>query len=260
MGRLDGKVAVITGAGSGMGQAAAILFAKEGAKVVVADIVEKAGEETVKLVKEAGGEATFVKVDITEAADVKKMVDTAVKTYGKLNVICNNAGMQGDVVRTADLSEENYDKLMALNLRAVWLGMKYAIPEMIKAGGGSIVSTASVSGSMVAMKGAPHYGASKAGVVGLTRVAAMEYVTQNIRVNCVCPGPTMTPLSKEALKADPGAFKQLAAGVPMGRFAEPVEIAQAMLFLASDEASFVTGIALVADGGLTATCVVHLMD
>jgi len=135
LGRLDGKVAVITGAGSGMGQAAAILFAKEGAKVVVADIVEKAGEETVKLVKEAGGEATFVKVDITEAADVKKMVDTAVKTYGKLNVICNNAGMQGDVVRTADLSEENYDKLMALNLRAVWLGMKYAIPEMIKAGG-----------------------------------------------------------------------------------------------------------------------------
>jgi len=260
MGRLKGKVALITGAGSGMGQVAAILFAKEGAKVVVVDWVAEGGEETVRMIKEAGGEATFVKADVSRAEDAKRMIRATVDSYGKLDILYNNAGIQGDVVRTADLSEENYDKVMAINLKGVWLGMKYAIPEMIRTGGGSIINTASMSGAMVAMKGAPHYGASKGGVVALSRVTAIEYVTKNIRVNCINPGLTLTPMSRGVMERDPEAFKRLTDPLPMGRPAEPEEIAQAALFLASDESSYITGTALVVDGGLTASCLIHAME
>ena len=260
VGRLDGKVAIITGAGDGIGRAAALLFAKEGAKVVIADLNAELGEETVKTIKGTGGKATFVRVDVSRSEDVQKMIKVAVDTYGKLDILYNNAGIQGDVVKTADLSEENYDKLMAINLKGVWLGMKYGIPEMIKTGGGAIINTASMSGAIVAMKGAPHYGASKGGVVALSKVTAIEYVNDNIRVNSICPGPTMTALARAYQKAKPKIFSQMEAKMPMGRFGRPEEIAQAALFLASDESSFVTASALIVDGGLVASCLIHLLE
>jgi len=246
MGRLDNKVAVITGAGSGMGQAAAILFAKEGAKVVVADWIAESGEETVRMVKEAGGEAIFIKVDVSKAEDAQKMIKTTVDTYGKLDVLYNNAGIAGEAAFTAECTEENWEKVIAVNLKGVWLGMKYAIPEMLKIGGGSIINTASQAGER-GMPGIPPYTASKGGVLALSRATAMEYAKKNIRVNCINPGCIATPMAfgfSEELK------KRFTAAVPQGRFGEPEEVANAALFLASDESSHITGHALVVDGGM----------
>jgi NAD(P)-dependent dehydrogenase (short-subunit alcohol dehydrogenase family) len=258
MGRLDGKVALITGAGAGMGRVAAILFVKEGAKVVVADLLAEAGKETVKMIKEAGGEAIFVKVDVSKAEDVKKMVKTTIDTYGRLDVLYNNAGVQGDMTYTADLTEEIYDKHMDVNLKGVWLGMKYAIPEMLKTGGGSIINTASICG-LVGMRGLAHYSASKGGVISLSRVTAVEYVTKNIRVNCICPGTIRTAIAEELEKASPELYRQWQAGVPMGRLGKPEEIVQLALFLASDESSYMTGSVVPIDGGITASSLIHPM-
>jgi len=247
VGRLEGKVAVITGAGSGMGRAAAILFAKAGAKVVVADWVAEWGQETVRMVKEAGGKATFINVDVSKEEDIKNMIKTAVDTYGKLNVLYNNAGVFGEVKSTVEISGENFDNVIAINLKGVWLGMKYAIPEMLKAGGGSIINIASIAAD-VAQRCHTHYAASKGGIVSLSRVAALEYADKNIRVNCINPGPIETPLML-SLMEDPEASKRFLSAVPQGRLAKPEEIAYAALFLASDECPFMTGQAMVIDGG-----------
>jgi len=255
MGRLDGKVAIITGAGSGteraagMGKVTAVLFAKEGAKVVVTDIAVRGGEETVRVIKEAGGEAIFVKADVSKTEDVKNMIKTAIDTYGKLDVLVNCAGIVAEEGSTIDCPEEVFDKVIAINLRGVWLGIKYAIPEMIKTGGGSIVSFASIA-SEEAFLGVPAYSAAKGGVVSLSRVAAVEFASKNIRVNCISPGTVITPMfltcwTQEALES----FVKI---IPQGRFGKPEEVAQGVLFLASDESSHITGQTLIVDGGITA--------
>ena len=260
MGRLNNKVAIITGGSAGIGQATAFLFAKEGASVVIASRGVEHAEETVKMIEEAGSEAKFVKTDVSKARDVENMVRFAVDNYGKLDILFNNAGIEGDVIATVDLSEENYDEVMNINLKGVWLGMKYGIPEMLKTGGGAIINTSSMNGPVVALKGAPHYGASKAGIVAISRVVALEYAEKNIRVNCINPGPTMTYLFECIKEAEPEAFRKLEAGLPMGRMGRVEEIAQAALFLASDESSYITGTTLIIDGGLTASCGLHLME
>jgi len=246
MGRLDGKVVIITGAGMGMGQAAALLFAKEGAKVAVVDWKAEAGEETVKTIKQAGGEAIFIKADVSKAADAKNMVKTTVDTYGKLDVIYNNAGILARAAFTENIAEEDWDRIMAVNLKGVWLGMKYAIPEMLKAGKGSIINTASQCGDR-GTRNLGAYCASKGGVLALTRVTAMELAKKNIRVNALNPGIIATPMALTASKEEQEGF---AAIIPQGRMGRPEEVAYAALFLASDESSHVTGHTLVVDGGL----------
>ena len=246
MGRLDGKAVIITGAGMGMGQAAALLFAKEGAKVAVVDWNAEAGQETVKTIKQAGGEAIFIKTDVSKADDVKNMVKTTIDTYGKLDVIYNNAGILARAAFTENIAEEEWDRIMAVNLKGVWLGMKYAIPEMLKAGKGSIINTASQCGER-GTRNLGAYCASKGGVLALTRVTAMELAKKNIRVNALNPGIIGTPMVMALSKEEQEGF---AALIPQGRLGRPEEVAYAALFLASDESSHVTGHTLVVDGGI----------
>ncbi|MFC1956761.1 SDR family NAD(P)-dependent oxidoreductase [Chloroflexota bacterium] len=255
--RLEGKVAIVTGGGSGMGQATAILFAKEGARVVIAcRNTAGSGEETASIIKKAGDEAIFVKTDVSKAQDVQKMVKAAVDAYGRLDVLYNNAAVQGNVSLTPDVTEELYDKYMDVNLKGIWLGMKYAIPEMLNTGAGSITNVASIS-ALVGQRGLSHYAASKGGIISLTRVTAMEYAAKNIRVNCVCPGLVRTPIWDQMEKSFPGSLQKFVDGVPMRRYAKPEEIAQLALFLASDESSFITGSVIVIDGGATASASTH---
>jgi len=251
MGKIDGKVAIITGASSGIGKATAILFAQEGAKVIVADVADELGEETVKLINEGGGRAIFVHTDVSKAEDVKNLVKTAVDTYGRLDIIFNNAGIEGVSVDTANYPENIFDKVLAVNLKGVWLGIKYAVPELLKNGGGSIINTASVAG-LVGFAGLSAYNATKGGIIQLTKTAALEYAKQNIRVNCIAPGVIETPMVDRFLKGQPEAKAAFVQIEPVGRFGKPEEIAKAALFLASDDSSFVTGTVLVVDGGLTA--------
>jgi len=250
--RLKGKVAIITGAGSGLGRAAALLFAREGAKVVVAANREKDGEQTVKSIKEAGGDAILVRVDVTKASDLEKAVKAAMDKYGKLDIMLNNAGTPGPGKLIADITEEEWNRALSVNLTGVFLGTKYAIPEMLKGGGGVIINTSSVAGvSPRRYTGA--YSAAKAAVIQLTRITALEYARKNIRVNCILPGPIDTPFFTKVAGGDPekiAIFKEMVRNeVPLGRFARPEEIAQVALFLASDEASYITGAAFAADGG-----------
>jgi NAD(P)-dependent dehydrogenase (short-subunit alcohol dehydrogenase family) len=248
---LDGKVALVTGAGSGIGRATALTFAREGAKVVVADIIAEGGEETVRMVKAAGGEALFVKTDVSKAAEVEALITKVVQTYGRLDCAFNNAGIEGVFVSTAECSEENWDRTLAINLKGVWLCMKYEIPQMLKQGGGAIVNTASVAG-LVGFAGLPAYVASKHGVAGLTKTAALEYAKAGIRVNAVCPGGISTPMTERLFKAQPQMAEAVAALEPVGRMGKPEEIAEAVVWLCSDAASFVTGHAMAVDGGMVA--------
>jgi NAD(P)-dependent dehydrogenase (short-subunit alcohol dehydrogenase family) len=251
---LDGKVAIITGAGSGMGRAMALLFAGEGARVVAADIADDGGRETVSAIEQAGGTARFVHTDVSRAAEVKNLVQAAVDAFGRLDIMVNNAGIEGDVsVPTADCTEENWDRLMAVNLKSAFLGMKYAIPALIAGGGGVIISTASLAG-LVGVPGMPAYAASKGGVVQLTKTAALEYASQNIRVNCICPGPVTTAMTARIAqqRRDAPPDHRPRGRSPMGRSALPEEIARVALFLASDASSNMTGVALPVDGGLLA--------
>lgn len=249
MALLHNKVAIVTGGGSGIGAATALLFAAEGAQVVVADIRLDAAHATTATITASGGTATAVHADVTQADDVQAMIQTVVHTYGGLDILFNNAGIgvQGNAV---ELTEEMWDRVIALNLTGVFLGCKYAIPEMIKRGGGSIINTASIMG-LVGGSLSAVYPATKGGVVLLTKNAALDYAQYNIRVNCVCPGHIETPLLQRLLD-NPAQREQLLRQYPMGRLGQAREIAQGVLFLASDEASFVTGSALVLDGGYTA--------
>lgn len=253
MAKLDGKVALITGAGSGIGRASAILFAKEGAKVVVVDVDQEAGEETVRFIKEKGGEAVFVKADVSNAADVENAIKVTIERYGKLDILFNNAGINpsGTVV---DTPEEIWDKVININLKSVFLTSKYAIPEMAKRGGGVIINTASVAG-LVGTANEIAYVASKGGVVMMTKAMAIDHANQNIRVNCICPSGTDTPLLKKWLSTvkEPEKVRQALTNMTLlKRLAKPEEIAYAALFLASDESSFATGSVLVINGGYTA--------
>jgi NAD(P)-dependent dehydrogenase (short-subunit alcohol dehydrogenase family) len=247
--RISDKVAIITGAASGIGRTTAILFAKEGGKVVVADKNEVGGNETVDLIRSDGGQAIFDYVNVTSATDMQGMVKTTINTYGKLNILVNNAGI---AIRlpVVDLSEEDWDRNIDVNLKSIYLSSKYAIPRMIENGGGSIVNIASIYG-IVGGRIRAAYAASKGGVVNLTRSMALDYALHKIRVNCVCPGFVNTPLLKNILK-NKEEYQALADLHPMGRLGDMLEIALGVLYLASDESSFVTGIALPIDGGYTA--------
>jgi NAD(P)-dependent dehydrogenase (short-subunit alcohol dehydrogenase family) len=255
MGRLDGKVAVITGGGSGIGRVASLLFASEGASVVVADVVTDRAESAAAEIVAAGGSATAVSVDVSDQAQVESMVATAVSTYGGLHVLFNNAGIfpddDGGVLETPP---DTWTKVMEVNLKGVWLGCRAAVPAMIDSGGGSIVNVASFVALVGAATAQIAYTASKGGVLAMTREVAVEYARKGIRANSICPGPIETPLLAELL-ADPARRERRLVHIPMGRFGRPEEIAKAALFLASDEASFVTGSALVVDGGITAAYV-----
>ncbi len=252
MGRLDNKVAVITGGASGIGLASAVRFAGEGAAVVIGDLNQEGGESAVRQCKENGGRAVFQKCNVAAESEIKSLIDRAVKEFGRLDVIFNNAGLGGAVGTVDEITIENWDKTLAILLRAVFVGMKYAVPEMRKAGGGSIISTASVAG----LRGGagPHaYSAAKAAVINLTRSVALEVGQYNIRVNCICPGGINTPLIYTRLPGGKETAEMFLSQIqPLKRAGRPEDIANMALFLASDESEWVTGQAFVVDGGLTA--------
>lgn len=250
-GRLDGKIALVTGGGSGIGQATALIFAREGAKVVVADVLVEGGEATVSQIKKRGGDAAFVKTDVSQDAEVEALVQKAVATYGRLDCAFNNAGIAGAAARTADYTQKQWDRVIGINLTGVWLCMKYEIAQMVKQGGGAIVNTASVAG-LVGFRHGPAYVAAKHGVVGLTKTAALEYAKANIRVNAVCPGVINTPMFEKGLQIDPRIADTMAAREPIGRLGKPEEIAEAVVWLCSEAASFVTGLPMAVDGGWVA--------
>lgn len=250
-GQLDGKVVVITGGSSGIGRESARVFAREGAKVVVADVAVEGGEETVQLVRNVGGEAIFVKTDVSRAAEVEAMVNMAMTTYGRLDYAHNNAGIEGMVLTpTADWTEEAWNQIININLKGVWLCMKYEIPHMLKQGSGAIVNTASIAG-LVGSRSAG-YGASKHGIVGLTKTAALEYAKSGVRVNAVCPGIIRTPMVQRSLDRMPELEERFVEVEPIGRVGKPEEVAEATVWLCSDAASFVTGHAMTVDGGYVA--------
>lgn len=249
MKNLEDKIALVTGAGSGIGKKIALLYASEGAKVVVSDINEKAGQETVYEIESKGGVSLFIKADTSVPADHQLLVEETVKQFGALHIVCNNAGIGGPIASTGEYPIEAWDKVLSVNLSGVFYGLHYQIPAMLNSGGGSIVNIASILG-MVGTKGSPAYVAAKHGVVGLTKAAALEYADKKIRINSIGPGYIVTPLLTNIM--DDVALKSLASLHPMGRLGEPEEIAELVLWLSSDKASFVTGSYYTIDGGYTA--------
>lgn len=247
---LAGKVALVTGGASGIGRAAALAFARAGARVVVADVAAEGAGETLARIAAAGGAATFVPCDVTRAADVEALVHAAVATYGRLDCAFNNAGIGGGFKALHEWTEEEFARVIAINMTGVWLCMKHEIPAMIATGGGAIVNNASVAGLRGSPRLAP-YVASKHGVVGLTRTAALEAISQGVRVNAVCPGWTETAIL-HGLQEDPELLKRTIKRIPIGRLGQPEEIASAVLWLCSDAASIAVGHIMVLDGGLTA--------
>ncbi len=246
---LKDKVALVTGGSSGIGRASALAFAREGARVVVADIAVAGGEETVRMIRAAGGESIFVRTDVSRATEVEAMVNRAVETYGRLDCAHNNAGVEESPQNTtADCTEEDWDRIVTINLKGVWLCLKYEIPQMLRQGSGAIVNTASIFG-MVSMAKRPAYTASKHGVVGLTKTAALDCAGAGIRVNAVCPGIIHTPMVERVWVGSPEAEAQTKAMEPVGRLGTPEEVAEAVVWLCSDAASFITGHPLAVDGG-----------
>ncbi len=251
MGLLEDKIALITGASSGIGRSTAGVFAREGAKVVAADVDADGGAATVEAIRSAGGEAAFVACDVSQAGEVAAAVDFAVETFGGLDCAHNNAGIDGPMGPAADYSEKDYDRVIAVNLKGVFLCMKYEIPRMLARGGGAIVNTASIAG-LTGVRNLSPYVASKHGVNGLTKAVALEYAQAGIRVNSVCPGVIRTPMVDQIVAANPEMQDALTADTPVARIGEPEEIGQAVAWLCSDAASFVTGETLTVDGGYMA--------
>ena len=250
---MEGQVVLVTGGGSGIGRAIGMAFATQGASVVVADVAVENGNETVRLIEDKGGEAVFVRCDVSKTGDVQRMVQTAIKTLGHLDYAVNNAGIPGVHKSIIDYPEDMWNRVLDINLTGVWLCMKYEIPQMLKQEGGAIVNIASIAG-FAAHTGASPYIASKHGVIGLTKAAALEYAKEGIRINAICPGITDTPLIGNARSEVPAEVKKVFSGetIPMGRIALPEEIAGAAIWLCSNAASFITGHALVIDGGMLA--------
>ncbi len=246
--KFTGKVAVVTGGSFGIGRATAVAFARHGAKVVVADWIEDKEQETIKLIKAAGSEALFIQCDVSKEADVKIMIDKIIEQFGRLDYAFNNAGIEGATSATRDCTEENWDKTININLKGIWLCMKHELPFMLLQGKGAIVNCASVAG-LIGLPGLPAYVASKHGVVGLTKTTALENAKTGIRVNAVCPGVIKTPMVDRVTGKDKEVEKQYINMEPVGRMGEPEEVAEAVIWLCSDEASFVTGHAMPVDGG-----------
>jgi NAD(P)-dependent dehydrogenase (short-subunit alcohol dehydrogenase family) len=245
----DGKVALVTGGNSGIGKATALAFAEQGARVVIAARRVDEGEATVAEIRRAGGEGLFVATDVAEAGQVEALVGRVVAEYGRLDCAFNNAGMSGAAL-LHELAEADWDRMIAVNLKGVWLTMKYEIIQMLAQGGGTIVNDSSVAG-LTGYGRSAHYSASKHGVIGLTKSAALQYATKNIRVNAVCPGMILTPMIQRAL-ANPGVEEWFLSRLPLGRPGQPAEVARAVTWLCSDAASFVTGAALPVDGATAA--------
>lgn len=251
MRRLEGKVALVTGGSRGIGKASAAAFAREGAKVAVTDVLVEKGKETVKMIQDMKGEAIFIQTDVSQATEVADLIEKVIETYGRLDCAHNNAGVLGTSCLMTEYEEEVWERVMNINLKGVWLCMKYEIPQMIKYGGGAIVNTASTFG-LVGSPNRTAYVASKHGIVGLTRAAALEFAKDHIRVNAVCPGVIRTPIIDQAIADDPQREKWLLERHPIGRMGTPADIAEAVVWLCSDASSFVTGLAMPVDGGYTA--------
>ena len=249
-GSYTGKVTFVTGAGNGIGRTAALAFAREGASVVVADVSEESNRETARMIEEIGGRALAVTCNVARAEDVRGALDKTIEAFGRLDVAFNNAGVEQKKAATAELEEEEWDRIVDINLRGVFLCMKYEIPLMLKQGGGAIVNTSSGAG-IIGVRGGAAYVAAKHGVIGLTKSAALEYAPQNIRVNAVCPGYIDTPMMDRFTGGTSEGREKVIAEEPVGRMGQPEEIAAAVVWLCSDAASFVIGHAMVVDGGQT---------
>ena len=250
MAEFDGKVALVTGAGSGIGQTTALFYARDGAKVVVSDVVEEGGNETVQMIKDAGGEATFIKADVSDAGNCQALVNLTLEKYGQLDIAFNNAGIGGESNMTADYSIEDWNTVISINLNGVFYCTKYEINAMLKNGGGAIVNMSSILGA-VGFPNSPAYVAAKHGVIGLTQTAALEYSNQGIRINAVGPGFIQTPLLS-TLEEDQQMMNMLVSMHPIGRLGTPEEVANLVVWLSSEKASFVTGAYYPVDGGYLA--------
>lgn len=250
-GILDGKIALITGASSGIGRATAKIFAREGARLVLADVIEAGGQETLQMVKDMGADAIFVKTDVSRSQEVDAAVAKAVETYGRLDCAFNNAGIGGKSVLTHECDEEDWNRVLAVNLTGVWLCMKAEITQMLKQGGGAIVNTSSIMGLTGAIR-VPAYTAAKHGVAGITKAAALEYARHGIRINAVCPAPIYTPMLSKAFEKRPDIEERYARSEPMKRIGQPEEVGEAVAWLCSDRASYMTGLPMPVDGGYMA--------
>ncbi len=249
MNRLENKVTLVTGGSSGIGRAAAQLFAREGAKVVIADIDEKGGEETLVTVREAGGEAHFVRTDISKTADVEALIDKIIEVHGRLDCAYNNVAIFGELLSIVDHNEETWNHAIETNLKGTWLCMKYQIPQMLKQGSGAIVNSTASSGIKAGRPFLSAYASSKAGIISLSKVAAMEYAEFGLRINVICPSHARTPMLEQFFEQRPEIEADFIQQAPMGRIAAPEEVAEGALWLCSDASSFVTGHVLAVDGG-----------
>jgi NAD(P)-dependent dehydrogenase (short-subunit alcohol dehydrogenase family) len=248
---LENKIAIVTGASSGIGRATVELFAEAGAVVIAADVSDEKGQRLADELARKGHTCVYAHADVSSESDVQAMVHLALSQYGRLDVLFNNAGIEGEQAPTAEATTDNWDRVIDVNLKGVFLGMKHGIAAMLRHGGGSVVNNASVAG-LVAFTGIPAYCASKGGVIQLTRAAAIEYATQGVRVNCLCPGVIETPMVERFTHDNPEAAEQLKQLEPVGRFGRPDEVAELALFLASERSSFITGAIVPVDGGFVA--------
>lgn len=248
---MEGKVGIVTAAGSGIGRASALAFAREGAKVVVSDIVEEAGQKTLQMLEEAGGEGIFVKCDVSHEEEVKQLIEATVKKYGRLDWAHNNAGIGTPTLPITETKTEDWERTFKVNLEGMYFCLKYEIPAMLQFGGGAIVNTASTAG-LLGVYGLSPYSSSKWGVNGLTKSVALEYGKQGIRVNSICPGMTLTPAVEAWSKEVPEQAEATKNAIPLGRLGKPEDQANAAVWLCSDQASYITGVNLPVDGGQTA--------